>query len=188
MTFSLFSTVFQGEEINVGIRGFTYGYDYYAPERSVLFHYYTVGPNQNARKKVPTFWEHSTAYSGVIDESRARMEGIIQMLPQQFFNNDTGSYEETHHPEWNHIDEKKYGIGQVRSVQKFLDTFGIHFAEKTVEANLCQFVGAPMHFMFTKYIRNDKMGIDYELIDYEFKDPIVYGETWKEGAHEVETF
>lgn len=30
--------VFQGEEIFQGLRGFTYGYDYYTPETSVSFH------------------------------------------------------------------------------------------------------------------------------------------------------
>merc|ERR1712062_935996 len=38
--------VFQGEEIGMGIRGFTHGYDYYAPERSVCFHTYAMGENE----------------------------------------------------------------------------------------------------------------------------------------------
>jgi hypothetical protein len=113
------------------------------------------------------------------------MEGIIQMLPPRSLN-DTNKYEGEW--DWNHVDQKKYGLGNVRSVEKFLDTFGIHFAEKTVEANLCEFVGAPMHYMFTKHIRENKMGIDYDKVHYQFKDPKVYGETWIEGSHDVETF
>ena len=46
--------VFQGEEIAIGIRGFTYGYDFYAPKDSVVFHEYAV--NSNRRKKVHMFW------------------------------------------------------------------------------------------------------------------------------------
>jgi hypothetical protein len=46
--------VFQGEEIAIGIRGFTYGYDFYAPEKSVVFHEYAV--KSSRRRKVPMFW------------------------------------------------------------------------------------------------------------------------------------
>eukprot|EP00957_Ditylum_brightwellii_P138749 10576520-Ditylum_brightwellii.AAC.1 len=34
---------FQGEEINMGLHGFTCGYDYYASAHSVCFHIYTIG-------------------------------------------------------------------------------------------------------------------------------------------------
>jgi hypothetical protein len=34
------SMVFMGEEISIGVRGFTYGYDFYAPKDSVVFHEY----------------------------------------------------------------------------------------------------------------------------------------------------
>lgn len=46
--------VFQGEEIAIGIRGFTYGYDFYAPRDSVVFHEYAE--RSNRRKKVHMFW------------------------------------------------------------------------------------------------------------------------------------
>ena len=46
--------VFQGEEIAIGIRGFTYGYDYYAPRDSVVFHEYAE--RSSRRKKIPMFW------------------------------------------------------------------------------------------------------------------------------------
>jgi hypothetical protein len=48
--------VFQGEEMSIGIRGFTIGYDYYAPERSACFHHYAVGKNKALRNKVKHFW------------------------------------------------------------------------------------------------------------------------------------
>ena len=32
--------IFQGEEMSIGLRGFTIGYDYFAPEKSVCFHHY----------------------------------------------------------------------------------------------------------------------------------------------------
>jgi [Skp1-protein]-hydroxyproline N-acetylglucosaminyltransferase len=54
--------IFQGEEMSIGIRGFTYGYDYYAPERSVCFHHYAMGKNRKVRKKVNKFWENEKLY------------------------------------------------------------------------------------------------------------------------------
>lgn len=54
--------IFQGEEMSIGIRGFTIGYDYYAPQRSVCFHHYA---SKNAdRNNVPHFWENSSKYAG----------------------------------------------------------------------------------------------------------------------------
>jgi hypothetical protein len=38
--------------MSIGIRGFTIGYDYYAPERSVCFHHYATGNNAKVRNKV----------------------------------------------------------------------------------------------------------------------------------------
>lgn len=56
--------VFQGEEMSIGIRGFSVGYDMYAPERSVCFHHYAVGNNAKIRNKVPHYWEHAKNYRG----------------------------------------------------------------------------------------------------------------------------
>ncbi|KAL7553688.1 hypothetical protein ACHAWF_017013, partial [Thalassiosira exigua] len=56
--------IFQGEEMSIGIRGWTIGYDFYAPERSVCFHHYTEGKNKRARDRVPHYWENSNQYAG----------------------------------------------------------------------------------------------------------------------------
>ncbi len=58
--------IFQGEEMSIGIRGFTVGYDYYAPERSVCFHHYAVGKNAAIRNKVHHFWDNSQRYAGYV--------------------------------------------------------------------------------------------------------------------------
>lgn len=47
--------VFQGEEIGIGLRGFTHGYDFYAPKDSVVFHEYAV--KSKRRSKVHMYWE-----------------------------------------------------------------------------------------------------------------------------------
>lgn len=48
----------------IGIRGFTVGYDFYAPERSVCFHHYATGKNAAKRNKVKKFWENGNNYKG----------------------------------------------------------------------------------------------------------------------------
>jgi Glycosyltransferase (GlcNAc). len=54
--------IFQGEEMSIGIRGFTIGYDYFAPQRSVCFHHY-ASMNKD-RVNVPHFWENTRKYAG----------------------------------------------------------------------------------------------------------------------------
>ena len=50
--------IFQGEEMSIGLRGFSWGYDFYAPNDSVCFHVYaSTKENAAKRKKVKTFWE-----------------------------------------------------------------------------------------------------------------------------------
>ncbi len=189
--------IFQGEEINIGLRGFSYGYDYYAPERSVIFHYYSHGGKD---KKVKTFWENSDAYNGLEQASMARLLGITKLLVTE---NDVKEYEESikeegsesnttknneleesteieqvEEVEWNSIEEKKYGLGKVRTVKKFLQTFGINKVTKKVQAHLCRFVGKPMNKMFLQHLRKDRIGIDYDQISFVFKDPKIHGKLW----------
>ena len=97
--------VFQGEEINIGVRGFTYGYDFYAPERSVIFHYYTnsgdKGGEEGKKKKKKeknekgvNFWDNEEMYVGVAKESKVSCgsfdyndyNGIIILLLKKNFH------------------------------------------------------------------------------------------------------
>jgi len=202
--------IFQGEEIIIGLRGFTYGYDYYAPERSVLFHYYSSAPG---RSKVKKFWEHQKAYKGVEEASRARLLAISELLPiderkngkeeksgeimeneeqvktEEENQGDGGGNEDEEknntdieyvswEMEWNGIEAKEYGMGKVRTLKKFFDTFGINLVERKVEHHLCRFVGERINAKFLPHMRKDGMGIDYDSISYKFKDPEVYGEIW----------
>jgi len=150
--------VFQGEEISIGLRGFTYGYDYYAAERSVCFHMYAVKENKERRKKVPLFWENSNIYAGVGMRAMKRLNTIIKMADYPA-------------SEWAQDDVQKYGLGDVRTVDKFFDVFGIHVKEQTVEGHLCRFVGLPMMKIFKPALRENGMGLDYSKINYRFKDP-----------------
>mmetsp|Transcript_19571 Transcript_19571/g.24194 ORF Transcript_19571/g.24194 Transcript_19571/m.24194 type:complete len:302 (-) Transcript_19571:127-1032(-) len=152
--------IFQGEEISIGMRGFTYGYDYYTPEKAICFHWYAHGNHIEKRKKVRLFWEHSDLYRGTGRRSMFRSNGIIKMNPPSVKPD-----------EWDHTEEHKYGLGTVRSVEKFFKIYGIHMDTRKVEHHLCRFVGRRMQQLFTPHLRPDGMGINYDEIEYEWKDP-----------------
>jgi [Skp1-protein]-hydroxyproline N-acetylglucosaminyltransferase len=150
--------VFQGEEISIGLRGFTYGYDYYANEKSICFHMYAVKENKKKRNKVSTFWENAPMYRGAGKAAMQRLNGIIGLIP----------------PDVKYFDreERRYGLGKIRTTEKFYKTFGIHTDTQTVEHHLCRFVGKPMMRQMLPHLRPNGMGIDYSNIDFEFVDPI----------------
>jgi len=155
------SMIFQGEEMSIGIRGFTVGYDFYAPERSVCFHHYATGKNAKVRNKVKHFWENGEKYAGTGKKAMKRLLGIVHMNP------------EVDPSEWEHVDTDRYGLGGVRTAEKFYETFGIDVVKKKTQGHLCQFVmeTANMHKMFTKNLRKDGMGIDYNKINFHWVDP-----------------
>jgi hypothetical protein len=145
----------------MGLRGFTYGYDYYAPERSVCFHMYAIKENKEKRREIKLFWENAPIYRGAGMTAMQRLNGIIGMLPkeQTYFNRE----------------EKQYGLGKARKPEKFYSTFGIHTDTQKVEGRLCRFVGKPMMKEFKPHLRENRMGINYDEITFEWKDPIPGG-------------
>lgn len=154
--------IFQGEEMSIGIRGFTIGYDFYAPWKSVCFHHYGESDTDDAKKRnnVPKYSDHDRMYAGAGIKAMYRMLGIVHMNP------------EVNPKEWDHTDEIKYGLGGVRTPERFYDIFGIDVVNKKNEGHLCRFVDTgDMHKKFTKALRKDGMGIDYDKIDYKFIDP-----------------
>lgn len=159
--------VFQGEEISMGLRGFTYGYDYYAAERSVCFHMYAIKENKKKRESINLFWENSGLYLGSGVQAMKRLNGIIAM------GDPTDTYD--------HTDEKKYGLGKVRETKKFFDTFGIHPDTQTVEGKLCSFVGKPMMAVFHPHLRPNRMGINYDEIQYRYKNPAKHKNSKKQS-------
>mmetsp|Transcript_27252 Transcript_27252/g.46315 ORF Transcript_27252/g.46315 Transcript_27252/m.46315 type:complete len:567 (-) Transcript_27252:48-1748(-) len=167
--------IFQGEEMSIGIRGFTIGYDFYAPERSVCFHHYAEGANKKARNKVPHYWEHTNIYAGAGTKAMYRLLGVVHMNP------------EIDRKEWDHTEESKYGLGGVRKPEKFYSTFGIDVLHKRTEQHLCRFVETGiMHKKFTPFLRKDGMGIDYDKINYKFKDPLNGEKGSEDGDDEYE--
>jgi len=150
--------VFQGEEISIGMRAFTHGYDFYAAERGVCFHMYAIKENKERRKNIPKFWENGQMYSHAGEPSMKRLNTLIKM-------------KDWPEDEWPQNEKEYYTLGKVRQPDKFFKTFGIHLEEEKVEGHLCRFVGKPMMKVFLPALRSDGMGIDYDKIDYEFKDP-----------------
>ena len=149
--------VFQGEEIAIGIRGFTYGYDFYAPRDSVVFHEYAE--KSSRRKKIHMFWENSNAHVGEGQRSLRRGTAVIGMAPDI----DPSTYD--------HSELDKYGLGTVRTTDLFYKVFLINVhARKAVQ--LCPFVKeGMMHREFQKYLRPDGLGIDYtQLANYEIPE------------------
>lgn len=151
--------IFQGEEMSIGLRAFTIGYDFFAPEKSVCFHSYAQGENAAARNKVPNFQEHQSEFEGAGAKAMKRLLGIVRMNPQ------------VHRSTWNHAEEERYGLGGARKVSKFYELYGIDVRRKTAQRHLCEFVRGRMHEMFMKHLRSDGMGIDYSKIDFKWVDP-----------------
>jgi hypothetical protein len=155
--------VFQGEEILQTIRGFTYGYDYYAPIRNVAYHIYAMKNNTAKRSSVHTFKENEILFPGVKREAYKRLIAIAgtSQRPSQYFDRD----------------ESKYGLGNVRTRSQFFSVFGIHPGTKTIEDGLCKFVQGnaggvkSMHRTFSPFLRYDKMGIDYDRVWYRHRAP-----------------
>ena len=145
------SMVFQGEEISIGVRGFTYGYDFYAPRTSVVFHEYAE--RSSRRKKIPMFWENSAAHRGAGVKALKRSMSIIGMAP------------DVPPEEWDHSEIDKYGIGNVRSVDLFYKLFLIDVQARKA-TQLCPFVkSGKMHNNFQRYLRPDGRGIDYSNLE-----------------------
>lgn len=154
--------VFQGEEISMTVRGFTYGYDFYAPSRNVVFHIYATREKRESRVKVKLFTENETIFPGTKEEGYRRLNGIIRLKKESGY----GYYREN---------ENIYGLGSVRAPETFYSIFGIHRDQSEMEQRLCDFVQGvgghkSMHDEFTPFLRYDGMGIDYGKIHYEYHE------------------
>lgn len=123
--------VFMGEEISMGVRGWTHGYDYYAPQSSVVFHEYAQ--HSQRRRQVPKFWE-ARRRRGDATRSLRRLTALIGMAPG------VEDYDAT--------EEARYGLGRKRPVEMFYETFLVDVKAKYAQP-LCRFVeSGVMHAEF----------------------------------------
>lgn len=143
----------QDEEISMAIRGFTHGYDFYAPERNVCFH--NTHEAEGAPKPKSSL-ENSKAYQGKQESAISRLTNIIEMSLED---------------EWDDVEVEMYSLGKVRDASQFYTCFGVHAREKITERKLCDFVAkGAMHKTFLRHLRNDGMGIDYNQIHFRFHE------------------
>ena len=147
--------VFQGEEIAIGLRAFTHGYDFYAPRDSVVFHEYAE--RSTRRKKIHMFWEN-TGHRGEGQRSLRRATSVIGMAP------------DVDPSTWDHSEIDKYGLGKVRPLDLFYRIFAIDVKERTA-LQLCPFVKTGvMHNQFQRHLRPNGLGIDYtNLMNFEIR-------------------
>ena len=137
----------------MGIRGFTHGYDFYAPRDSVVFHEYAS--KSARRKKIPMFWEN-TGHAGMGQNSLKRGTAVIGMAP------------DLEASAWDHSELERYGLGTARPVELFYKLFLIDTKARKA-TQLCPFVKSGlMHKAFQPYLRPDGLGIDYnQLTNYD---------------------
>lgn len=99
--------LFNGEEIAFSARMWTSGYDFFAPLRNYVFHFY-------GRKEKPKFWnDHLTNY----EEAKARsQQKVVRLLGLDG------------HPA---LEQYQWGLGKERSLQAYLEYAGINPTTKT---------------------------------------------------------
>lgn len=74
---------------------------------------------------------------------------------------------------WDHTEEERYGIGDVRTPEQFYGIFGIDVVNKHTEGELCLFVDTigRMHKQFTPFLTSNGMSIDYSNIHFQWVAP-----------------
>jgi len=134
--------VFNGEEFNVGTRSWTAGYDLYCPSMHIAFHPYT------RKKKPPLFYENFHP-ADEKRKSRNRMGHISEF----YFGDD-----------YNTDDLEKYGLGNVRSMSRFNEIFGVDPVEREIVNNCKETTSARLHDRLHVFLRKDGLGIDYQMV------------------------
>jgi len=118
--------VFDGEEVLMGARLWTSGYDFYVPDRDIIYHIYSP-----AGVKRPVFWqskEWNTKSSRAQRESEYRINWILGLHKR--YTPRVGS---------SRVDTReinKYGLGTKRPIDKFWEFMGVDL-EKLETKNMC---------------------------------------------------
>jgi len=105
---------FHGEEISMGVRAFTHGYDLFYPHRVILWHEYT-------RNYRPKHWDDHTAEKGAAKPWTIRNEET-HYRNRVLFGMEDGN-----------IDFGPYGFGTVRTLKDYERFAGINFRLRLVQ-------------------------------------------------------
>jgi hypothetical protein len=100
---------FHGEEISIGVRAFTHGYDLFHPHRVVVWHEYT-------RKGRTKQWDD--------DKSWSQKNNKSHLTNRKLFGMD-GETQEGH--------DGPFGFGNVRTLRQYEEYSGLHFASRGVQ-------------------------------------------------------
>lgn len=111
--------LFVGEEILHSIRFYTFGWDIFTPTENVVFHEYT-------RSDKPKIWTDNPYYSDM--EAFKKVQTYLKMID----DSSIGIRDDVS------VNMDKYGLGNVRSLEDYLNFAGIDMQNKRVQANFCR--------------------------------------------------
>mmetsp|Transcript_10231 Transcript_10231/g.13313 ORF Transcript_10231/g.13313 Transcript_10231/m.13313 type:complete len:561 (-) Transcript_10231:1558-3240(-) len=155
------SMMFTGEEFSMLLRSWTHGYDVYAFNESLIFHYYPP----SRLKQVPLFWENTKRMGG----HKVRLKSTNRMRILLDLTGSTASkikdYDDT--------DSEKYGLGKVRQVSTFLAIFGIgvNQTNPVIQDHCGKIMSGKVHSYLTQYLERNT-GIDYSKVPLNAMDLI----------------
>jgi len=112
---------FHGEEISIGVRAFTHGYDLFHPHRAVVWHEYT------RKGRVKVWDDHTTGQKnkGRVDLDWVERNNICHKRNRILFGMDGEDPTQ--------IDFGKYGFGKVRTLLEFEEYAGMSFKYRGVQ-------------------------------------------------------
>lgn len=110
--------IFEGEEILYSARLYTHGYEFFSPDKNIIYHHYI-------RKNAPKFWTDNPDYGKEQMGAQIKVKyllGISQERPPQAL-----------------MDNFHYGLGTVRNLADFTHYSGIDFVahQATTKALFC---------------------------------------------------
>lgn len=114
--------VFMGEEIALSIRSWTHGWNIYAPRKNLIAHQYRPG-----RMGLPKFWGSVGRLYGRPGMNNKLQGPLIKRLKYLAgYPDATLERMKAENIEYALIDIDKYGVGEVRSLEQYLEFAGIH--------------------------------------------------------------
>ena len=137
---------FHGEETSLGVRAFTHGYDIYALDRPIMWHFYERAGNIR-------HWDDSKEWGDLNSESFRRFKSLLGV---------DGTPLE---------DLGEYGLGTERTLQEFEHFAGMNFKERKVHKDTKAYVPPPVNGENQEdYLNEFKYCIDLHEQDIPEKD------------------
>jgi len=139
--------IFNGEETSMAYRLWTHGYDFYTFHHSLVFHPY------HRAAAPPLFWENEAK------DTKKRKNDLLKSQNRLLYIYGLGERSPI-----DLTDVDKYGLGDVRPIEKFWKLFGVDYSKRTVANNCLAATSASIHRALVPFVRADKRGIDYSHV------------------------